>query len=289
MSKPESYYYTERDTPSYDVQIFRSYERFQEYVNKRPDTDAPGMKESMRKADPHWHSGISWDDNAQALAQGWGEGSKQVRELTAEISRFVGSMARKPEPEPRIAGGRINRAAYRAGRARVFQQLKETGAIRPAAGGKVIRIECLATAPGSLDAAVMTNRGAHIAALVMALETFTAYSCEVWVSTWNDYSGRKRHGQLAPVKKAGEALDLDRLAFALASPTMLRRCMWAVREQHPDGRALCDDGGYGYCVDSPEPQDLDIPNAVQWNRLKADKRKQWLLDGLTKFGIKLNG
>jgi hypothetical protein len=66
-------------------------------------------------------------------------------------------------------------------------------------------------------------------------------------------------------KKAGEFLDLDRAAFALAHPACMRRLAFALLEQHADLKSQMS-GGYGmptYSNPIPNSDAIYIPGATR--------------------------
>jgi hypothetical protein len=50
-----------------------------------------------------------------------------------------------------------------------------------------------------------------------------------------------------PIKRAGEAMDEDTMAFAMTHPSVLRRLLFGLQEGHPeDVRQKCGFNGGGY-------------------------------------------
>lgn len=125
--------------------------------------------------------------------------------------------------------------------------------------GRVVRVLVNGAASSRVEAETIRKRGAAIVALVEAVE-LAGCSAEVLVTfpVSDRETGRKSSFYAATVtaKAADQALDLDALAFLLAHPSMLRRCVFAVEET--EGRKVRDQfgfypgGGYGL------PATLDI-------------------------------
>lgn len=64
---------------------------------------------------------------------------------------------------------------------------------------------------------------------------------------WNHFDNTSTVSNESDLSKAGELLDLDRAAFALAHPSTLRRLCFAIAEQHKELESSMH-VGYGYSV-----------------------------------------
>jgi hypothetical protein len=96
----------------------------------------------------------------------------------------------------------------------------------------VVRVTLDCSNSGIISAEAITNWGAALLSIVDAMET-KGYSVEVnlmLVAKADD--GREQYTCTVPFKVAGEALDIDRAAFALAHPSLLRRFIFALIERH---------------------------------------------------------
>ncbi|MEL7111401.1 MAG: hypothetical protein AAGK93_00505 [Pseudomonadota bacterium] len=118
------------------------------------------------------------------------------------------------------------------------------------------------------DADEIINYGAALASLIDATE---AERRRVRVTlAFGTVSAPYRHDILVRVKDHSEALDIDRLAFALACPSMLRRITFSLTEQgnSPEWFAVM---GFGYGQPSPIPpsgSEINVPSLQDW---KGDK------------------
>jgi hypothetical protein len=95
------------------------------------------------------------------------------------------------------------------------------------------------------------NRGAALLSIVDSLEN-AGYSVELSLAGRSDAGGQQFHVSV-DYKRAGEALDIDRAAFALLHAATLRRLAFAVMEQ--DHRL---ENAYGYGYGTPNPVGVPV-------------------------------
>lgn len=98
----------------------------------------------------------------------------------------------------------------------------------------------------------MMNRGAAVLSLAAKLEA-RGYSTELRI-IGNSSAGGTAWRYSITYKRAGEPLDLDRAAFAIAHPASMRRLAFAILEQDA---SLERNFGSGYGMPMREPNDSD--------------------------------
>lgn len=96
--------------------------------------------------------------------------------------------------------------------------------------GKVVRIHYNAVGNCHVKAEAMQERGAAILALVDALNVL-GVNAEIWTEI-SVNKGRRKGSVLVNVKNAHESVDVNRLMFALGSPSYLRRLTVSVMAKH---------------------------------------------------------
>lgn len=119
----------------------------------------------------------------------------------------------------------------------------------------VIRVDVDFCMSNTVPAEVIMRRGAILLNLVDQLEN-NGYSVELRITATmgrKDIDGNRAGYQLAVTfKRAGEPLDVDRAAFALAHASTLRRLMFSAIEQHADLERMLTHS-YGRTMHVPAP------------------------------------
>lgn len=173
-------------------------------------------------------AGGSYDDAATFALKGWPEGVKEARERSERIvNRVVQSqsaLALVTDNAYDMAGACYDVGGYLSGTPECWIRPQETVARRS------ISISVNIEASGGISAGTMRQRGIAVASLVMALQS-VGFPVTVDVSQ----VCRMEHGTgavealVTRVSDAnGSVLDLDRLVFAIAHPTMFRRILRSV-------------------------------------------------------------
>ncbi len=93
--------------------------------------------------------------------------------------------------------------------------------------------------------------GSAVLALVDSLEN-QDIRCEI-VCCSNAEAGDQRFSTIINVKQAGDPLDIDRLAFVIAHPSMLRRLWFRGVEIQPGLRSTAWKYGYGHSLNFAPP------------------------------------
>ncbi len=129
----------------------------------------------------------------------------------------------------------------------------------------------------SISANVIMNRGAAILSWADRLENM-GFTTDIYnVASVHCYaSPSSKNGERPyrnvtmgfPVKLAGEPLDIDRAAFMLAHPAMLRRLWFATCERHAE--LSCGfSSGYG-SVSNEIPEPLQVPHSVYFSQVHGN-------------------
>ena len=204
-----------------------------------------------------------------ALRSGWPEGRKLLYDsLIAVIPRS----SIIPNQMFEVGGAYPNVAIFSTGDPACMVEfqpnLKTTN--------PVVKIEFSVNKPQDISAVTTTYYGAAVLSIATQLEA-RGISTELILSSEPRElrsSNPKRIRVAVVYKNAGENLDLDRAAFALLHPTVLRRFMFAIYEQHPD----LEQGfypGYGstnYQGAKPDFDGIYIPSIKQNCSLEEARR-----------------
>lgn len=240
------------------------------------------------------HYGTDTFSEAIALARtGWPEGSALVRQ---QADRFRTQVMQSQG----IAQGRVIRSspvgmapnipAYIAQRPDAMLTFRREPKSAP-----IVRIMVSIGALAGVSADAMRRRGAAVCALIDLLEHSGRRVEITMVSAVNASRGTSK-GVLAAcytvLLKAAEApLDLDRVAFALVNPAMLRHITFAARDRAPKStRSALPSGEYGGGMGAP----CDPPESIrqQYNlyvgpivNLSDAQAEQWLITQLKAQGV----
>lgn len=232
--------------PDYKIQLDpldnREFQSWHEFVECATDESLYAWKTKMRashEADSEnkrgqligtkmpWHGTATWDECVRmATRTGWPEGRKMLEESLAIV---------RPRPEPfrsiemSVAGAFPMVPNYCAGdpECMVIDPGADMRHSRP-----IIRIDFNNWTNAYVKPEDMMLRGAAVVSLAETLERH-GYSTELRI-VGNSRAGNTDFRYSIVFKKAGEPLDLDRAAFAIAHPATMRRLCFAILEQHPE-------------------------------------------------------
>lgn len=191
----------------------------------------------------------------------------------------------RPEIVAEVTGEMIDMGSYSEGRPDCWFATQAGEELTT--GAQTVTIVADASAAAGISKDVIYIRGAALTALVASLE-MAGRPCEVIVAANSSDLVEVR----ATVKRAGDPLQVDALAFALAHASMLRRLAFAVWETAPKAvlRAcrIYPNKGYGAVRDTTGTRgDIYLPPArygeAQWASLDAAKAS--VLERLREQGV----
>lgn len=204
------------------------------------------LKESHTTNYPKWYGTRTFNEAVEmALYTGWPEGRKMMADSYAIIS---------PRPEPyhsetlSVAGMYPNIPAYISGSPECMVDYE----YQNIATNPIIKVDYVNGGTSNISAKSLMLRGAAVLSLCDQLEK-RGYSTEInLVSETNGGYGitRTTFIKRVAVKPAGEPIDLDRMAFALAQPAVHRRLHFALIEQHRELESIF---GSSYGSTRPNP------------------------------------
>lgn len=131
------------------------------------------------------------------------------------------------------------------------------------AGHPVVRIDYGCNVSGGISAKAVLNRGAALLSIIDRLEA-RGFSTELRIVMQNEpaYGGQGPNFVVTCVyKRAGDALDIDRAAFALTNPSVQRRFKFALQEQVAEAQKHYADTYGGSIYGSIDPDAIYVPGA----------------------------
>lgn len=228
------------------TQIFTdSFDSFSAFVDKADTGKRFWGETSHHVTESSWSGTKSWGD-AIALARcGWPQGAKLLTESTAKAVKQIQHMS--PSIGYDVAGFMPDVPRYIAGAPDCMLQAGDTlKATRP-----VVRFLLSRNGDGSVRSGQIINRGAALLAHIDNLES-RGISCELTICMSNRRGYQQQHLVTFCVKRAGEPLELDRIAFALANAALFRRFGFCLMEQHKELSSWA--GSYGGPMEFPAAQ-----------------------------------
>jgi hypothetical protein len=262
---------------------FRNIQETLDYMAKSPG----GSSEKERSADSTFTRLPNWPACERAIQFGWPEGLKAVSGLVESLSAFVGSGMLKETFRPAVSGLFFDVGLVLSGEPEAWLETTETE--EETKGSKVVTLALNCTVSGCVPAATIEARGAAMLALAVLLER-SGRSVRVVVGDATTRDGSYLYAETV-VKEAGEPFDLDKLAFWLVCPDVLRRCFFRICEasplrEHVDARM---GGGYGCPVESWTPEgDITLKGILSETAWTPEASRRWIVEQLKAQGVQFS-
>lgn len=173
------------------------------------------------KAEPNWDMSVGWQGALKLARDGWERGMSNLCYDSATVAQAATLKTKVMS----FAGEYPDVARFCAGEPMHMAQHKRV--TKP-----VINLIVNVCCSGSIKAASFAAYGAAVAALVDQLEN-EGHRVELDVVAVNGHRGRGRSVVGWKVKRAGDALDLNAVAFSIAHPAAFRRIIFAMWERLP--------------------------------------------------------
>lgn len=252
-------------------------------------TDCPDDKRQSAINEPRasWDFGIGYNGAYEVARNGWPEGRTNIEELSYNFRSVVEAAHRDAFAQSvftrALAGSGVNVGRFNAGLPDAMVTRKRVDIESP-----VIDIVCNVSMSGSVNASVYMIRGAAIAALADLLELSGR---RVRITAVNKTkTGTSTFECHTTIKKPGDPVQMDALAFALAHPAYLRRLGFSIMEQAPKkvrNAIGIGDGGYGYGAPSDIDTDADLymPSIYSGSDWSESRAQAWVEQQLVNMGV----
>lgn len=203
----------------------------------------PRVQTSRDKSNGTWAGTPDYDTAAALMRDGYKKGRDMLSRDLAQAGKITGLAHRSQILD--VAGAYPIVPIWIAGDAACMVNIgEEERATKP-----VVRFSVSVSVSGGISPEVMSRRGAAILSWIDALED-TGTRCEISVQFATSLGGG--YGFSLMLKNADEHLDLDKVAYPLIHPSMLRRHVFAWSERNIP--AQHEDIGYGRPRDIPETE-----------------------------------
>lgn len=227
-------------------------------------------------------------EEAQRLARdGWAEGEEAVKTISAKLFDVLASYVERENVVYDVEGTGIDVARFLDGEPECWQQFEVRRTQE--AGRRLIRIVYNCSASAGIEAATIMVRGAAVVALVQLLE-YAGHGVEVVVGEAVNYDGRHTETYVK-VKSVEQPLDLARIAYAVAHPSMLRRHIFSICEQLPEPfYGMVKAGTYGMPAELEDKGDLYL-GCMMWgdpNWRDGLSAQKWVVAELKRQGVHMS-
>jgi len=234
-------------------------------VGQRPNVS--GWKSSsLSHGDSQWTGTAGPAANLALMTHGWPEGTRRIVAGVSALTAAQDDLS--PQWAMDVCGAFPDVGAYLAGDIEHMHSPDMELAAPP-----VLRLFVPGAYPSEIDPWQVENFGIALLTLIDSLERDGRQIELVWQmsaactkparknSKKRVFTGQPPCCVQVTLKHAGEHMDLDRLAYAIAHPSMLRRSSFAVMEQFFEFAALGDNFGspMDYPEEAKDPDSVYIP------------------------------
>lgn len=289
--KPTSSARVEAKTVVHNFDSVGDYVRF---VTDKSRTAPAGLTQSSEASghNERSFSGTATFDEAVSLVEkGWAEGAEKVAHWRGQLACFLDAAktAKSRQFAWDVTGDFVDVGKYLTGEPECFGSDADDG---QQIASRVVSIRLNACVSGALQADAIVARGVAVLVAVDLLESL-GRRCEVTVSQATSTSGGYGgHAGSTPdlnldcnviVKRPGEPVDIDRLAYTVAHPSWFRRLGFKFMElggHSPSGCRVSDmtDKGRREGV-------VEVDSLLTFARLSEDSLREHVLEIVKACGL----
>lgn len=261
--------------------VLKTYNTWHEFVRDADQTNGLNpSKRSSREHDAHWSGTNSFEETLHLATHGWPEGLRRIKDNVHIIERFISHKQPRKVLEYSVRGpGILDLERYQQGRPDSWITWEEQ-ASQEGKSNTVVPIMFNIGSSGGVNIKTLFLRGAAVCALIDVLE-HSNIRVELCI-TVNNHVRSLDITHKVVMKRSEDALDMDRLAFALCNASTYRRLMFSIWEQQiphlPDG--------YGIVGAYKEDGAINISAASLSIRSEADM-VPWLVKQLAGYGVEV--
>lgn len=216
------------NTVIHNRHAFDSFDSFIEDVKQ-----VPAKNSSRDLGREHFFGTTNFEEAVTLASTGWQEGAEKVGKIRGELDWFVeaAKVAATQQFAWDVTGDFVDVGRVLSGEPESCGSYSSDDVAR-SGSQRVVRLYTNLGVSGSVKHEAIFARGACVLAAVDVLETLG-----VRVELWAAKASEKKtdapiHQVEVLVKSAGQAVDVDRLAYILCHPSCLRRLFWSHQERH---------------------------------------------------------
>jgi hypothetical protein len=222
----------------------------------------------------------NFEEACQLARFGWTKGTAMAETVRASIQhQLEAQITTRQTFEWDVAGSDVDMGRYIDGEPENMLTFAE----EVADGNKFVRITVTLSASAGVSKDEMTRKGVAVLALVDALENHGT-RCEVdVVAAFSLMSGKAPiYTASIRIKNAQDSVEPDRLAFALAHPSMFRRIAFSLMEGLPKEYLHALGCCYGRPADAKPSEGIYVGPMQLWNDSQA---ADWVISQLKSVGV----
>jgi hypothetical protein len=265
---------------------FSTWDEFIQF-SKRP-SEMDSYSRASQREDVSW-KGCTTREAYEYAEIGWLDGASRAKKFSDAIFNQIGHLIKRVDVNYDVVGDAVDIARFVNAEPDCWMKFETT--LVDTSQVQHVRIVVNIVASAGIRAETIMARGAAVCALINLLE-YAGRRCELVMveATKSD----EQHQCFVTLKKYEEQLDLPKIAYALAHPSVLRVHWMSAAETLPRHlrRALDIGGGYGIPADVPA-QDHNATLYVgrmllgesQWS--SPERAVEWVTEQLKAQGVTL--
>lgn len=261
--------------------VYDSWTDFVEHAENAPNPSGLTPRSSRKDEGEGW-TPHGWDDSLKLAHSGWYEAEAKIRAMTSEMVALNGSLAETVALQMACEGEEYDVGALLEGRPECMYL--PTSEITK--GRTIYRIAVPTSGNGGLNAEAFIKQGAMACAIAQAIAD-RGQTCEMTA-----YQVGVNRPPLVvrfdvPLLRAGDAIDIPFLAFAVAHPSTLRRLMFAIMEgdemwEKMDAKPY---GGYGRTHVIKLDADIIMPGVQEVSGMSIPDCAAWVKKTIEEIGL----
>ena len=278
-----------KNKPLYEKKRIQEFDRIGEAVNYLQRKPNPVDRPASETGSHRWTGSRDMKHALELLEVGWPEGLVEMKGMVENIERVLLDRIPRPTVHRDLSGSDVDIGAYLSGEP---ENMLEWQA-QPA-NSEGIKLVVNGSASAGVSARVIKARGAVVVATIHAMQMLEI-PVELW-GVWASSRDRYHSETRIQISRPGYELDIERVAFILAHPSMLRRIAFGIweREEPKDWRkriGIEPDTGYGRPTDSnfAGENGIYLGRMGSWEEhwLDTHTAVEWILARLHDFGVEL--
>ena len=272
---------------------FNSWLDFVTQAEDNPSSIPIGQRESRTHYNTEWNGTNSFEEAIHLAKYGWPEGTTRTKtKLDILYNSLPSKKIIKEMVMSRVGPGTLDMGRYQMGHPECLMTWQDSE-ITTTTSGEIVPILFNFTASSAVSTEALFMKGATICTLIDLLER-TGRRVEldmVLAIRCNSFPPSTARWDIR-IKNAQDPLDIDRISFALAHASCLRRIGCSLMEQMPP--TLCTKfnvkqfGSYGIPIDvEPSPNTLYIKSQSLLEGYRREYLISWLKEQLIVFGVEV--